>query len=236
MRILGLIPARGGSKGIPRKNIKLLNGKPLLYYTITAAKDSSEIFKLILSSDDDEIIQIAKKYNLEVPFKRPSKFAKDSTASIDVVIHALNYYENLNEKFDAVCLLQPTSPFKSGQFIDDAIRKFITNDADSLISVQKVPDKYNPHWTFLSDKSEILKIATGDDQIIARRQDLPETYHRDGIIYITKTEVIQNKKSLYGDKITFIISPPEFYTNIDTIEDWKLAEQKAKKIKIKNLN
>jgi CMP-N,N'-diacetyllegionaminic acid synthase len=230
MRILGLIPARGGSKGIPHKNIKLLGDKPLLEYTSEIALQVAVLSEVIVSTDDDAIISVAKNLGIQVPFIRPSELAQDETPTIDVVIHALNWYEKQNIFFDAVCLLQVTSPFRTVTFLEEAINKFIQNDCDSLVSVQKVPHEYNPHWTFEVNEVSNLKIATGENKIISRRQDLPIAYHRDGSIYITKTEVLLNQKSLYGEKIAFIESLPKFYVNIDTIDDWKTAEKMIKKI------
>ena len=224
MRILGIIPARGGSKTIPHKNIKLLAGKPLIQYTAISSKESKLLSKVIVSSDDDEIINISKEIGLEVPFKRPSIFSKDSSPTIDVILHALEYFESFDIYFDAVCLLQVTSPFRESKFIDKAIKKFIDKDTDSLVSVLEVPHEYNPHWTFELNDNENLKIATGEENIITRRQDLPKAYHRDGSIYLTKTAVLKNQKSLYGKSISFIISSKETYVNIDTYKDWKKAE------------
>ncbi|NNE32705.1 MAG: acylneuraminate cytidylyltransferase family protein [Winogradskyella sp.] len=224
MRVLGIIPARGGSKTVPKKNIKELGGKPLLQYTVEAANDSKLISRLILSSDSDEIISVAEQLKLEVPFKRPIELAQDDSTTISVVLHALSFFEAQNIFFDAVCLLQVTSPFKTGEFIDAAIKKFINQGCDSLISVQRIPDKYNPHWTFKKDNFGNLKLSTNDEQIIPRRQDLPNAYHRDGLIYITKAEVILKQNSLYGKIIGFIESPLKESINIDTLNDWEKAE------------
>ena len=230
MKILGIIPARGGSKGVPRKNIKLLNSKPLLQYTTDVALKSTLIDTLILNSDDDEIIEVGKKLGVEVPFKRPKKLAQDDSSTLSVIIHTLDFYQNLNIYFDAVCLLQTTSPFRTIDFLEKSILKFKKNDTDSLVSVQEVPHEYNPHWTFEEREKGVLKIATGESEIISRRQDLPKAYHRDGSIYLTKTAVIQNQKSLYGKSISYIQSPKEWYVNIDTMEDWKKAEKLSKKM------
>ena len=194
MKILGIIPARGGSKGVPGKNIKLLGGKPLLQYTSDIALKSNLLDKLVVSSDDDAIIEVAERLGVSAPFKRPSDLATDKSPTLPVIKHALAYYKNIGEEFDAICLLQVTSPFRTVDFLDNAIQKFINEAADSLISVQKVPHEYNPHWTFELNEEGNLKIATGEDIIISRRQDLPTTYHRDGSIYITKTSVILKKK------------------------------------------
>jgi CMP-N-acetylneuraminic acid synthetase len=151
--------------------------------------------------------------------------AQDTTPTIDAIIHALQWYKNQNIFFDAVCLLQVTSPFRTLEFLDNAIEKFIKSDCDSLVSVQRVPHEYNPHWTFEVNAAGNLKIATGETEIIPRRQELPTAYHRDGSIYITKTEVLLQQNSLYGKSTAFIESDPHFYVNIDTMEDWKKAEE-----------
>jgi CMP-N-acetylneuraminic acid synthetase len=228
MKILGIIPARGGSKGVPGKNIKLLNGKPLLQYTSEIALESQYLTAVILSSDDTQIIKVAKSLGIQVPFLRPEELAQDTTPTIDVIIHALQWYENEAVFFDAVCLLQVTSPFRTIDFLNKAIAKFIESGCDSLVSVQKVPHEYNPHWTFEVNAEGNLKIATGEDQIISRRQELPDVYHRDGSIYIMKTEVLLQQYSLYGKNTSFIESPHEFYVNIDTLADWEKAEQMIK--------
>ncbi len=230
MKILGIIPARGGSKGVPRKNIKQLNGKPLIQYTSDIALASKNISKLIVSTDDDEIREVSLSLGINVPFKRPKDLALDKTPTLPVIIHAIEYLKSIGEEFDAVCLLQVTSPFRTVEFLDNAIETFINKDTDSLISVQKVPHEFNPHWVFQSNEKGILEIATGEKEIISRRQDLPDTYHRDGSIYITKVDVLLNKKSLYGESVSFIETPKKYYVNIDTLEDWNKAEKLQKSL------
>ena len=225
MKILGVIPARGGSKGVPRKNIKILGNKPLIEYTSAIALKSNYLDTVVLSSDDDEIIEIGKKLGLDVPFKRPKNLADDSATSLSVLKHVINYFEEKKQFFDAVCLLQPTSPFRTISFLESAIQKFINSDTDSLVSVLEVPHEYNPHWTFKESTNGHLTIATGDKNIISRRQDLPKSYHRDGSIYITKTHVIKEQNSLYGNSIAFIESSKKTYVNIDTLQDWEKAEE-----------
>ena len=123
MRILGLIPARGGSKGVPNKNIKLLGDKPLLEYTSEVALQSKYISKLVLSSDSDQIIKAGEKLGIEIPFKRPSDLAEDKSPTLPVILHALDFYESQGIFFDAVCLLQVTNPFRTVDFLDKAIQK-----------------------------------------------------------------------------------------------------------------
>ncbi|MCV9931245.1 acylneuraminate cytidylyltransferase family protein [Flavobacterium sp. LS1R47] len=230
MKILAIIPARGGSKGVPGKNIKLLNDKPLLAYTSEIALQSKFLTEVIVSTEDEQIIEVAKSLGIKVPFIRPITLAQDNSPTIDVIIHALRWYESQNIFFDAVCLLQVTTPFRTLEFLDNAIKKFIEKDSDSLVSVQRVPHEYNPHWTFEVNKQGNLKIATGETEIISRRQELPIAYHRDGSIYITKTKVLLEEHSLYGKNTTFIESQSEFYVNIDTLEDWEKVLEISKKI------
>lgn len=224
MKILGLIPARGGSKGVPKKNIKLLGKLPLIEYTINSAKESRFLTEIVVSTDDEEIAIAAEVAGYKPPFVRPSEFAQDTSTSLEVVQHAINFFESQNIFFDAVCLLQPTNPFREKGFIDKAIEKFIEAKADSLVSVLEIPHEYNPHWAFEQAESGLLKIATGESKIIPRRQDLPRAFHRDGSVYITKTETVKNG-SLYGTTIAYIENNPEFHVNIDTMKDWEMAEK-----------
>lgn len=229
MKILGLITARGGSKGVPKKNIKILGTKPLIAYSIEKALQSKLLTTTIVSTDSIEIFEIAEKFGLKPPFLRPENLAQDTSTSIEVVQHAIDFFEKQKIYFDAVCLLQPTCPFREDGFIDKAIEKFIHSGADCLVSVLQIPHEYNPHWAFEETKNGLLKIATGEEKIISRRQDLPKAFHRDGSIYITKTSVLKSG-SLYGNSIAHIESNPEFHVNIDTINDWEKAEKLLNKL------
>jgi CMP-N,N'-diacetyllegionaminic acid synthase len=226
MKILAIITARGGSKGVPGKNIKFLGTKQLIQYTIEAALASSLITDIIASTDSESIASVAKASGVAAPFLRPAELATDTASSIDVVIHAINYLENEEKYYDAVCLLQPTCPFRPVDFIDKAITQFEKSEVDSLISVLPVPDEFNPHWIFEPGIDGNLHIVTGEREIIKRRQDLPRTFFRDGSIYITKKKVIKEQHSFYGDRIGYIESDPLFYANIDTPADFANAENK----------
>jgi len=193
MRILGLIPVRGGSKGIPHKNKKLLHGKPLMQYTIEAAQQATQL---------DTVL------------------AEDNSGTLGVVQHALRELEKMGRFYDAVCLLQVTNPFRTSVFVDEAIAKFKKEDTDALISVLKVPHEYNPHWVFKPNDKGYLNIATGEKEIIKRRQELPNAFIRDGSIYITKSKVILEQNSLYGNTLSYIISNSEHHVNIDTSEGY----------------
>ena len=225
MKILAIIPARGGSKGVPGKNSKLLGDKPLIAYSIEQAIASNSFAKIIVSTDDEAIAKIAIHFGAEVPFIRPSELANDTASSIDVVKHSVDFLASKNEFYDAICLLQPTSPFREKGLIAKAIKKFSETNSDALVSVLPVPHEYNPHWAFESDKNGMLQIATGDKEIIKRRQELPQAFFRDGAIYLTKIASIK-KGTFYGEKLGYIESNPNLYVNIDTMEDWICAEQK----------
>lgn len=225
MRILAIIPARGGSKGVPRKNSKLLGDKPLLAYSIEQAKASNAFAKIIVSTDDEELAAMARAFGAEVPFIRPPELANDTATSISVVQHAVAFLASKNEFFDAVCLLQPTSPFRKKGFIAKAVAAFTNAGTDALVSVLPVPHEYNPHWVFEADEKGLLQIATGEKEIITRRQDLPQAFFRDGAIYLTKMSAIKNG-TFYGETLSYMESKPDLYVNIDTMEDWKKAEAK----------
>jgi CMP-N,N'-diacetyllegionaminic acid synthase len=229
LKILGIIPARGGSKGIQNKNIKKLNGKPLISYTSEIALKSNLLSKVIVSTDHTDIANISKSLGLEVPFIRPDNLAYDNSSTLSVVQHALNFYIKKGIEFDAVCLLQVTSPIRTIDFLENCLKTFTLKDTDSLISVLKVPHHFNPHWVFEENVSGNLSISTGEKKIITRRQDLPETFIRDGSVYIIKTSVILNDNSLYGNTINYIINPIDQHINIDTLDDWLNAEKYLQK-------
>jgi CMP-N-acetylneuraminic acid synthetase len=215
---------RAGSKGIPGKNKKSLGGKPLMQYTIESALQSKHLTDVVVSTEDPTLAAMAQSLGAEVPFMRPEALATDTASSIDVVMDALIQLEGLNRHYDAVCLLQVTTPFRTAAHIDRAIEKFQQDRLDALVSVQKVPHVYNPHWVFIADDQGKLKIATGDEQIIKRRQDLPEAYVRDGALYLTKTAVILNQKSFFGKELGCIELENYQSVNLDTEADWHLAE------------
>jgi CMP-N-acetylneuraminic acid synthetase len=227
MRVLGIIPARGGSKGIPRKNIRLLAGKPLLQYTVESTINSKHISKILLSTDDPEIASIGEAMGLWVPFLRPKELAKDDTPTLTVVLSILNWLEEIHLSFDAYCLLQPTSPFRTSIDIDNAIELLINSNADSVVSVTKVPLHFNPDWQLIIDTDNILHTWTNKplSSIPTSRQQLRTTFIRNGAIYITRHSTLVNQKSLYG-KVTIaydMTSTP--HVNIDTEDDWIIAEK-----------
>lgn len=224
MRILTIIPARSGSKGIPGKNIKLLGEKPLIAYSIESALNSNCAGKVIVDTDSEEIAQIAVSCGAEVPYLRPQNLALDETPTLEVVKNAIQTLALEGEVFDAVMLLQPTSPFRSNTLIQQSINNFQKGSFDSFISVLPVPHEYNPHWVFEVNSENQLAIATGEKELIPRRQELPQAYFRDGQIYITKCKFLFEHNKLVGGNIGFIETDIKNYCNLDTVDDWQNAE------------
>ena len=231
MKILGVIPARGGSKGVPNKNIKILDGKPLIAYTIESSLRSEELDRIIVSTEDEEISKIAIQYGADVPFLRPKELSQDNTPTIDVLIDLVKKLIKKGEHYDTVCILQPTVPFRSTEDVSKAIKVFKGSSTDSLVSVKEVPDKYNPSWCFLENDSGYLQTATGEPTLITRRQNLSKAFYRDGSIYLVRTEILLEKESLYGENIGYTILDNKYYVNIDTFSDWDRAERMIKEWK-----
>lgn len=233
MKVLGLITARGGSKGVPRKNIRFLCGKPLLAYTAETALKATSLARVILSTEDEEIARVGSKYGLEVPFMRPPELAQDATPSHLVVCHALLMMQERHEFFDAVCLLQPTNPLRRAADIDACVNLLVESDADSVISILPVPHEYNPKWVFWLDVNNKMTLCTGGKEPITRRQDLPPAFHRDGSVYVTRTETILKRGNLYGEHILGYEINPQFSANIDTAADWQATEKRVALTRIK---
>lgn len=208
---------------MPRKNIRLLCGKPLLAYTAEAVLNSNKLTKIVLSTEDEEIAEIGRQCGLEVPFMRPAELAEDTTPTLPVVQYTLQKLEADGDKFDAVCLLQPTNPLRRALDIDNCIEILEKTNADSVVSILPVPAEYNPKWVYWQNGDGSIALSTGETEPISRRQDLPTAYHRDGTIYVTRNDVI-NSNSLYGSKIIGYEIEPRFSANIDTEEDWRAAE------------
>ena len=172
MRLLGIIPARGGSKGVPGKNIKSLGGKPLLQYTWETAKQSNVFSKIIVSSDNEDIINVSKKLGIEVPFRRPQSLAKDNSGSLGVVKHALEYFIECGEVYDAVCILQPTTPFRTIKLITECFMSFKTKNVDSIVSVREVPHQFHPNWVFEETELGYLKKVIKEPLILLMKDML----------------------------------------------------------------
>lgn len=220
MNIISIIPARGGSKGIPRKNIKLLNGKPLISYSIDASNSCSLIDDTYVSTEDAEISEISKGNNAEV-IERPDELAGDDSSSIDVILHVLDYLENRDELPDLFVLLQPTSPLRTSEDIEASINSFLESDCDSLVSVCELD-----HRSLLNFSLEDGFLVQNNNESLfnSRRQDIPTYYSLNGAIYITTPEFIRKNKSFYSDKTIPYVMSKEKSIDIDTSFDFKLAE------------
>ncbi len=224
-KTLGIIPARGGSKGVPNKNARPLCGKPLLQYTIEAAQVAQRLDHVILSTDSAEIAAIGHECGVDMPFMRPADLAQDDTPMLPVIQHAVSSLEALGEVYDLICLLQPTSPLRDAPMIDGCIQLLLERQADSVFTVLPVPFEHNPHWVYFANDEGYLKISTGIRAPIPRRQLLPPAYHREGSVYVSTRAVVMEHNSLYGDRIIGYPVDPTRSVNIDTLEDWALAEQ-----------
>ncbi len=225
MNILGLIPARGGSKGVPRKNIRLLAGKPLLAYTAEAALASKRLARVILSTDDDEIAEVGRSCGIEVPFLRPAELAEDTTPTLPVIQHAIHFLETRGQRFDAICLLQPTNPLRQTSDIDGCIELMESAQADTVFTMLTVPAEHNPHWVYFRNADGSLKLSTGEISPIPRRQDLPPAFHREGSVYVARRDVVMLGNSLYGARVIGYEIERSRSVNIDNLEDWKKAER-----------
>ncbi len=216
-KVLAIIPARGGSKGIPRKNMKNLAGKPLISWTIEAAQNARSISRVILSSDDEEIIRFAQGVGCDVPFTRPSWLAEDDTPSIDVVLHAIS----LLPGYDFVVLLQPTSPLRTSNDIDAAYQMLVRQEASSCVSV--CPAKESPYWMYrISGGRNVIEPFVKED-VPTRRQDLPDAYILNGAIYISSVPLLMRERSFIRKDTVGYVMDRRRSIDIDTEEDFQLA-------------
>lgn len=219
-KVLALIPARGGSKGIKDKNIYSLCGKPLVFYSIESARYSKYVDKIVVSTDSEKIAIIAKEFGAEVPFLRPVEFASDTAKTIDVIIHAINWLKEKGDIFDILVLLQPTSPLRTVAEIDNALEKFIDCDEKSLVSVSEVSD--NPILIRTIDRDGILHPLLNCSSSV-RRQDMKIYYRVNGSIYINRISEIHEETSLNDNVVPYIVKT-ENAIDIDEMKDIVIAE------------
>jgi len=219
-RILSIIPARGGSKGLPRKNIVDLAGKPLIAWTIEASLKSKYITKTVVSSDDEEILDIAQEFGAEI-IKRPSDLALDQSPSESVVRHALSELQSREEEFDLLTLLQPTSPLRTSKHIDHGFEIILNSNCSSVISVCELNNKILK--AFQENKYGFLEGAISNKHPFLRRQDLPRVYLPNGAIYIIKINMFNKNGNFYTDKIAKFVMSDIDSLDIDTMDDIKIA-------------
>ena len=217
MKFLCVITARAGSKGVPGKNIKPLKGKPLIYYTIDAARTVAEDVDICVSTDGDEIIQVVEDYGLKVPFKRPEELASDSAGSYEVLLHAIEHYSSQGKEYDALVLLQPTSPFRNGEHVKEAIELY-TGEEEMLVSAYKT--KSNPYFVLYESDAEGWINKSKSMEGVTRRQDMPDVYQLNGAIYVINIEALKKTTMNKFTKVKpFEMSEIES-ADIDTMLDW----------------
>lgn len=229
MEVLAIIQARGGSKGIPGKNIKLLLGKPLIAHTIEAAKQAKSVTRVIVSTDDEKIAEVSRSYGAEVPFTRPKEFATDNAKSIGLLKHALEWLAtNDNYRPDVVVQLKPTNPLRTAEQIDECVKVFCESPvADSLMTVNESPSHPYKMWKlsdgaltpFLSEEITGIKEAGK-----MPRQSLPEVFVTNSCVNVVHPDTILKKNSSIGTKIKGVVLPREAAINIDTLYDFEVAE------------
>jgi CMP-N-acetylneuraminic acid synthetase len=222
---IGLIPARGGSKGIPNKNIYMVNGKPLIAYSIEAgleAKKRGMLDCIVVSTDDEKIADISREYGAEVPFIRPKELASDTSKSVDCMIHAIQYYENIGIEFDDIVLLQPTSPLRLAEDIVKAVGIYETEATDSLVSCYR-EDSINEYNVYYLDNN-IGNPLREEHNLGKRRQEIPTLYVRNGAIFITDVQYMLERKLVIGNRPAIYVMPKIRSVNIDTLYDMHQAE------------
>ena len=233
--VLGIIPARGGSKSIPGKNIKSFVGRPLIAWVIGALRESKICDRVIVSTDDEAIAEVAKKYGAEVPFMRPAELAQDDTPTLPVLRHAVLWLkEHEGYEPSVMVLAQATSPGVEPKHFQEGMEMFLETGADSVVSVVPVPAQYNPHWQFFADAEGRMTLATGErtENVIGRRQDLPRSFIRNSAFYIFKPELLFGPDpSFYGDDVRGYVMDEKHSSDIDTPEDWVRAEQAFEELK-----
>lgn len=215
-KVLGLITARGGSKGLPRKNVLPAGGKPLVAWTVEAALAARSVGSVVLSTDDDEIMAAAKSAGCNVPFRRPSELAGDVASSMDVVLHALDQLP----AFDYIVLLQPTSPLRTAADIDAAFALMLERGTPSCVSVCEADQ--SPYWMYRVETNSKLKRLLPEMEGITRRQDLPPIYVLNGAIYIARIDWLRANRSFVGEETVAYLMPKERSLDIDTAQDFEI--------------
>lgn len=218
MKLLALIPARGGSKGIPRKNIKILAGRPLIGWSIEAARQASCVDGILVSTEDEEVAEVARALGAEVPFLRPMDLAADDTPGIAPVLHAIEQIPD----FDWVLLLQPTSPLRSAGDIDGIVRYCMDYGAPAAVAVCEVSN--HPYWMYQRDDANRLQPLIPGRPEITRRQDLPPAYALNGALYLARTDWLLDRQGFLGPETLGYVMPPERSVDLDTPQDWRWAE------------
>ena len=229
MKVLGVITARGGSKSVPGKNLKRLGGKPLIAYTVDAARESGVFDRTIVSTEDAAIADAARDLGCELPFVRPAALSADETKHLDVMEHAVRTLRDQGYVADAVMILQPTSPLRRPQDIRASVDLLASSGADSVVSVSAVPAHFNPMRTLRLDERGLATLFVTGAPLrtrINRRQDMPDAWTMNGAVYLFRSSVIlAAEPSLYGDSTAAYVMPDPYGISIDDLADWEHAER-----------
>ena len=223
--MLGVIPARGGSKGVPRKNVRLVCGKPLIAYTIEAALAAGDVLdRVIVSTDDDEIASLARSHGAEVPFTRPAELSGDRVPMVPVLQHAVREAEAAGgHRYDWVCLLQPTAPFRTAEDIRAAVALGRGGGCDSVISVVQVFAVHPMLMKQIQD-DRLVPYCVPEPEGTRRQDYAPPAYMRNGALYLTRRDVLMNRGSIWGDVIRPMVMPDDRSVSVDSELDMKLVE------------
>lgn len=220
---LAIIPARGGSKGLPGKNIKELCGKPLIAWSIEAGYKSNYLDEVMVTTDCQNIAEVAKQYGANVPFLRPKEFATDNATSFDAIKHTIDYYRNELKEFDYIVLLEPTSPLRESVDIDNAIKILLDSNADSIVGICKTEDQ-NPAFLVLRNEKNLISGYENKEMKVLRRQEIKDVYFFEGTIYISKTNILLDKKNFYHENTIGYEVPKYKSLEIDDIDDFIMVE------------
>jgi CMP-N,N'-diacetyllegionaminic acid synthase len=222
-KILAVVPARGGSKGLPKKNIRPLLGKPLIAWSIEQAQASKYIDKVVVSTDDKEISEVAVTYGADVPFMRPDELAQDGTLSIDVILHCINYFESVKDKYDIIVMVEPTSPLRETEDLDKAIEMLVDDKkAESIVGLCKVEAVHPAFLVKLEDN--LLRPYINKDFKVLRRQEIDDLYFFEGSLYISYSESLKKRKSFYHDNCLAYVVPRWKSYELDDISDLVIME------------
>ena len=222
--VLAIVPARGGSKGVPGKNVRLLGGRTLLEYTAAAARDAAVIDRIVVSTDSEEVAAAGRAAGLEVPFLRPAALAQDDTPMLPVIRHAIDEVTRAGWTPELVVLLQPTSPLRRPDHVARAVELLRSSGADSVVTVVEVPKHLSPDYVMRMDGGVLRPFLTEGERV-TRRQDVRPAYSRDGTVYAFRRDTLDRCGSIYGDDCRPLIIDARESLSIDTPEDWAAAEK-----------
>lgn len=222
MKNIAIITARSGSKGLKDKNIRILNGKPLIAYTIEAAIKSGMFDEIMVSTDSKEYASVAIKYGAKVPFLRTKKNSDDNASSWDVVKEVVKKYKDMGKEFNTVCMLQPTSPLRIAEDIVNGYKLFNEKKADTVIAVSET--QHSPLWSNTLDESNCMKGFISDDILNCPRQKLQQYYRINGALYIRKISTLYNEGNMYDCNCYAYVMPRERSVDIDTMLDFRIAQ------------